>query len=75
MNKVKKLRVLEFLLIVVLIGTLEDVIAVYFATGESIDWGVIWVVFLVALPFAFISEIVVDHPRFWERIFPDAKKD
>ncbi|HMQ02180.1 MAG TPA: hypothetical protein PKD79_03915, partial [Candidatus Doudnabacteria bacterium] len=24
--------------------------------------------------FAFISEIVVDHPRFWEKLFPSLRK-
>ena len=60
---------MEFLLIGLVMGTAEDLIAVKVATGATIDFKVIWVVFLVALPFAFISEVVVDHPRFWENIF------
>ena len=47
-------------------GILEDLIAVFLSTGEQITFRVFWVVFLVALPFAFISEYVVDHPRFWK---------
>lgn len=65
----KKLRILEFLIIGVVMGVVEDVIAIGFATDATIDWRVIWIVLAVALPFAFISEIVVDHPRFWEKIF------
>ena len=65
----KKLRILEFLLIGILMGLGEDLLAIAVATDVKIDFSVIWVVLLVAIPFAFISEIVVDHPRFWEKIF------
>ncbi len=65
----KKLRILEFLLIGVLMGLGEDLLAITVVTDVKIDFSVIWVVLLVAIPFAFISEIIVDHPRFWEKIF------
>lgn len=65
----KKLRLLEFLLIGLLMGTGEDLIAVLLATGEPFTWKILGVVFLVALPFAYISEYVVDHPKFWGKIF------
>lgn len=70
MNRIKKLRLVEFLIIGVVMGTLEDLIAVFAATDAKFSWNVLIVVFLVALPFAFISEIVVDHPNFWKRIWP-----
>ena len=62
----KKLRFLEFLIIGVLVGLFEDLLVVFFATDAEIDLGVIWIAFLVALPFAVFSELIVDHPRFWE---------
>ena len=65
----KKLRFIEFLIIGVLLGIIEDLIAIFFATDAKIDLGVIWVAFIVALPFAVFSELVVDHPRFWELFF------
>mgnify|MGYP001583960740 CR=1 FL=1 len=52
-------------------GILEDLIAVALATDATINFHVIGVVFLVALPFAFLSEIVVDNPRFWEKIWKE----
>ena len=67
--KKKTLRFLEFFLIGVVLGIFEDVLAVWFATGEPITLKVIGVVFLVALPFAIISEYIVDHPKFWKTIF------
>jgi hypothetical protein len=64
----KKIRILEFLLIGVVMGLGEDLLAIFVATDAHIDLDVVWVVLLVAIPFAFISEIVVDHPKFWEKI-------
>ncbi|MCJ7478692.1 MAG: hypothetical protein MUP63_00750 [Candidatus Nanohaloarchaeota archaeon QJJ-7] len=54
-------RFLEFLVIGVVAGVLEDLIAVKLATGATIDAQVIWVVFLIAIPFAALSELVVDR--------------
>ncbi|MEK7618408.1 MAG: hypothetical protein AAB410_04660 [Patescibacteria group bacterium] len=71
----QKIRLLEFLIIGVVMGTVEDLIAVMFATDAQFSWRILIVVFLVALPFAFISEIVVDHPNFWKRIWPEIKEE
>ncbi len=65
----KKLRFLEFLLVGLLMNMAEDTVAVYFSSGLKISWNIVAVVFLTALPFAFISEYIVDHPKFWGRIF------
>ena len=54
-------RILEFFIIGVVAGILEDVIAIKAATGADIDWKVIGIVTLVAIPFAVISELIVDH--------------
>lgn len=70
LTRLKKLRLVEFLVIGVVMGVAEDLIAVVLATGEKIDLRILWVVFLVAFPFAVISELIVDHPRFWEKIWP-----
>jgi len=67
--KNKTLRFIEFLVVGVMVGMLEDVLAVKFATGERITFGVLIIIFFVALPFAFISEYLVDHPRFWKTMF------
>ena len=64
--KKRTLRVIEFLVIGVLFGLIEDIIAVRAVSEVMIDLKVIGTVLLVAIPFAVISELVVDHPRFWE---------
>jgi len=62
--KFSRLRLLEFFLIGLVMGILEDIIAISLATNETIDLQVIIIAGLVALPFAVISEIVVDLKRF-----------
>ena len=59
-------RILEFLVVGLVMGISEDLLAVWLTTGESITWSVFGMVFAIALPFAFLSEFVVDHPRFWQ---------
>lgn len=75
MKRSSKLRILEFLVIGVIMGVVEDLIAVLLATDSKFSWDIVWIVFLVALPFAFISEIVVDHPKFWSKIFREVESE
>lgn len=71
----RRLRILEFLIIGLGMGVIEDLLAIFLATDSQINWRVIYVVIAVAIPFAFISEVVVDHPRFWEKIFKGIKDE
>ena len=73
MKREKKLQLIVFLIIGLVFGVAEDLLVVRIAGGATIDLNVFGIVFLVALPFAFLSEIVVDHPRFWEIILPSKK--
>lgn len=60
-------RILEFFIIGLCMGVVEDIIAVAVSTGESITWNVLIVVTLVAIPFAIISELVVDHLKLFQK--------
>ena len=71
----KKLRLIEFFAVGILLGIIEDLIAILFATDASITFSVVWIAFLVALPFAIFSELIVDHPRFWELFFKRESND
>ncbi|ELY60832.1 hypothetical protein [Natronococcus jeotgali] len=64
MNAERLKRVLEFFVIGIVFGVTEDVLAVLFATDADVTPGVVAVVVLIAIPFALLSEIVVDHPKF-----------
>lgn len=59
-GKIEFGRIMEFFIIGVLAGIIEDLIAVYFVTGEF-NLKILWIVTLVAIPFAIISELIVDH--------------
>lgn len=61
-------RTMEFLVIGLVMGVTEDLLAVWLSTGEPITWSVLGIVIVVALPFAFLSEYVVDHPKFWRNV-------
>lgn len=64
-SRAHKLGVLiEFLVFGIAIGVTEDLIAVKFATGETITWGVVGIVILVAIPFAILGELIVDNIDF-----------
>ena len=68
MKKMRLGRMVEFFIIGVVMGIVEDIIAVTISTGASITWKVFLVVTLVAIPFAIISELVVDHFKLFNHI-------
>lgn len=61
----KGVRVLEFFIVGLALGVIEDIIAIKVATDAPITWHVFKTAFAVALPFAAFSELIVDHPEFW----------
>jgi hypothetical protein len=63
MNTGRIERFFEFLFIGELFGTVEDLIAVKLATGETISLQMIGIVVAVAVPFAAFSELYIDHPE------------
>jgi uncharacterized membrane protein len=61
-KKRKRLEIfLEFFIFGLIMGIVEDLIAVSIVTGEPITWKVICIIALVALPFAIIGELIVDR--------------
>ncbi|HSG33863.1 MAG TPA: hypothetical protein VLA37_04955 [Sphingomonadaceae bacterium] len=68
-------RLIEFVVIGLAMGITEDLLAVWLSTGEPITWHVLGIVVAIALPFAFLSEFVVDHPKFWKRAFGITRKN
>jgi len=61
----KKLEVfLEFLIFGIVVGVIEDVIAVAIATGEPITWKIVGIIIAVAIPFAYLGEVVADQVDF-----------
>jgi len=63
---------LEFLIFGVLVGVVEDLIAVTLSTGEPITFKIIWIVVLISIPFAILGEILIDQVDFikiWQKLF------
>lgn len=63
MNQSKKRiisHLIEFFFIGLIMGIIEDLLAIHFATDAQITYHTLIVAFWVALPFAIISELVID---------------
>lgn len=73
-------RFLEFLIVGVVLGLAEDLIAIHFTTDAVIDFNVVFIALLVAIPFAAFSELIVDwkHIKFlrkrWKKKFLPVKR-
>lgn len=57
-------RFLEFFLVGLFIGLLEDLLVIKLSTGENITLTMVLIAFAVAFPFAVFSELVVDREEF-----------
>lgn len=57
-------RLIEFLVIGIVMGVTEDIIAIAVTTDVEISPEMVAIIVTVALPFAVLSELVVDHPAF-----------
>ena len=57
-------RLLEFFIIGVVFGITEDLLAIVIATEAELTIEILFVVILIAIPFAIFAELIVDHPKF-----------
>ncbi len=77
MRKWKKIEViLELLIFGIVVGVIEDLVAIYFATGETITWSIVGIAILVTVPFAILGEVIFDNIDFasiLERLFSRKK--
>lgn len=69
MKRSRRLEVaFEFLVFGIVIGIIEDIVAVKITTGEPITWKIVGIIVLIAIPFAIIGEIIADNLDF-SRLF------
>lgn len=54
-------RFLEFLVIGILMGVTEDLLAIWLTTDEPFTLDMVVIVILVAIPFAAFAELVIDR--------------
>lgn len=64
MDRDRVARLIEFFSIGVVMGVMEDLIVVAVATSEAITLQMLGIIVVVAIPFAGISELVVDQESF-----------
>ncbi|PJB09110.1 hypothetical protein CO121_01725 [bacterium (Candidatus Gribaldobacteria) CG_4_9_14_3_um_filter_36_15] len=68
-NKTKWQRLevfLEFLIFGIIVGVVEDLIAIEVVTDVPITWHIIGIIVLIAIPFALLGEVLVDRVDFVE---------
>jgi branched-subunit amino acid transport protein len=63
------LRILEFVVAGILFDLVENTVVFKAAAGRTLALEEIGVAALVIVPFAVLSELIIDHPRFWHRLF------
>jgi hypothetical protein len=64
-----KIRILEFVIAGILFDLVENIVVFKASTGRTLVWEEIGVAALIVIPFAVLSELIIDHPRFWHRLF------
>lgn len=67
------IRIIEFIIAGLIIDLVENIITLRL-TGEIITWRVVGIAFLVVVPFAILTELIIDHPDFWKRLFRNKTK-
>lgn len=63
-----KLRILEFVVAGLVLDLTENIISIKLATDAELNYQVFLIAFLVVIPFAVLTELVIDHPEFWNRV-------
>lgn len=64
----KKLRIIEFIIIGLIANSLDNIVAIRYAAKATLTPAVLARLFLLVIPFAILSELIVDHPKFWKKI-------
>jgi len=57
----------EFLIFGIVVGVVEDVLAVILSTGASFSWKMLIIIVLITIPFAILGELVVDRFSLFEK--------
>lgn len=63
-----KIRILEFVVAGIILDLTENIISIKLATDASLNPKIFLITLIVVIPFAIITELVIDHPDFWNRV-------
>src|SRR3989338_8654330 len=69
-----KLRILEFIVAGVILDLTENVISIKLTTRAELTLQVFLITLAVVVPFAIITEIIIDHPSFWTKVLRIKRK-
>lgn len=64
----RKLRIIEFIIIGLIANSLDNIVAIRYAAKAALTPAVLAKLFLFVIPFAILSELIVDHPKFWKKV-------
>lgn len=70
--------IFELLVFGIIVGVIEDIVAIKITTGENISWEAVGIVVLIAVPFAILGEIIFDNIDFasiFKRLFSKQKDE
>jgi hypothetical protein len=63
-----KLRILEFVIAGLVLDLTENIISIKLATDAELNAKVFLIAFMVVIPFAIVTELIIDHPEFWNKV-------
>ena len=63
-----KIRILEFVVAGIILDLTESIISIKLATEAQLNLKIFLITLVVVIPFAIITELVIDHPDFWTRV-------
>lgn len=63
-----KIRILEFIVAGIILDLTENIISIKLTTNAELNPKVFIVALMVVIPFAIITELIIDHPNFWNKI-------
>ncbi len=69
-----KLRILEFIVAGVALDLTENIISIKLTTQAELTPLIFLIALVVVVPFAIITELIIDHPNFWHKILRIKRK-
>lgn len=63
-----KLRILEFIVAGILLDLTENIIFIKLMTRAELTPSILLVALTIVVPFAIVTELIIDHPNFWYKI-------
>ena len=63
-----KLRILEFVVAGIILDLIESIVSIKLSTDADLNPKVFLITLMVVIPFAVLTELVIDHPNFWNRV-------